>query len=565
MTGYKKLNRRQRQVITRFISHRPILLGVIIFLFIQSAVFASNTWSPVTELNQNRIHHSSTTLNNDQVLVVGGISGTSIVSSTEIYNANTNQWQNSTNMSTGRQDHIAARLNDGRVLIAGGTGNGGDLSSAEIFDPSNASWTNVASMSIPRTAALVTKLSNGNILVSSGFNNGSALATAEIYNPTTNSWTSTGAMVSDATHAREALLLQDGRVFIIGLEGWTNALPPASYDPPETPTRMPQIYNPANNAWSTAAPRNVQQRWGTAVVMTDGRVLSTGGERFFHYGWGYPAFTCAINSEIYDPTTNTWSTTGIMLNYQGASASTVLPDGTILAFGSCSEIGFWRSHQYDPVSEYWSLTGGLNYNHYYGATSTLSDGRVLVSGGNPTPNSAEIFLPSGNPPPLPPKLHITDLDGGASTAAVIEGFWRPFVTASVQDENGAPGEAATVLGYWSYDPSTIVGCTTNNTSAKCTETADYIGLDVQNVSFTVTDILKAGHQYDATENNDPDGDSNGTSISIDIPDEPPAPPPPPTPNMYVSDLDARAETDGKRHWIAKVAIRVKDHNPKKIT
>jgi hypothetical protein len=71
---------------------------------------------------------------------------------------------------------------------------------------------------------------------------------------------------------------------------------------------------------------------------------------------------------------------------------------------------------------------------------------------------------------------------------------------------------ATVSGIWGS--STSVSCTTD-ASGSCSTTVSV--RRAPSASFSVTNIVYTGSTYNAGDNHDPDGDSNGTMITVNAP------------------------------------------------
>ncbi|WP_437317613.1 thrombospondin type 3 repeat-containing protein [Sorangium sp. So ce385] len=284
-------------------------------------------------------------------------------------------------MSVARARHTATRLLDGRVLVAGGqTDNHDDgtrlHASADLFDPATDLWTPAASMGSPRTGHSATLLAGGPVLVLGGeaFVPGFSgqpsgiLATAEIYRPALNAWTAAAPMSTPSVeHA--ATLLADGRVLVTG--GRTPTFSSAA---------SCVIYDPATDAWSPAASMLYQRRGHTAVTLLDGRVLVAGSAR---------------RGEIYDPASDTWSPTGNMLASRSyAVTGALLPSGKVLVTGGTGSIASAQAEIYDPATGSWSaapgLTGPIDDASSFSAgltgqrAASLPDGRVLISGGEET-------------------------------------------------------------------------------------------------------------------------------------------------------------------------------------
>ncbi|CAF4562847.1 unnamed protein product, partial [Rotaria magnacalcarata] len=80
----------------------------------------------------------------------------------------------------------------------------------------------------------------------------------------------------------------------------------------------------------------------------DGKVLVTGGYGDSHW----------LNSaELYDPSTETWTTTGSMNNTRSEHTSSVLANGNVLVTGGHVSIDSLASAEvYDPSTETWTAT-----------------------------------------------------------------------------------------------------------------------------------------------------------------------------------------------------------------
>jgi Kelch motif. len=111
----------------------------------------------------------------------------------------------------------------------------------------------------------------------------------------------------------------------------------------------------------------------TASLLPDGKVLVTGGN-----GFGPP-------SELFDPATGSWTSTGTPIVSRRGHTATVLPGGQVLVTGglddSHNEI-VCDSELYDPATGVWSRTGALNCGRQVHTATLLANGDVLVAGGD---------------------------------------------------------------------------------------------------------------------------------------------------------------------------------------
>jgi hypothetical protein len=198
---------------------------------------ASNSFAPTTfPMDHQRAAHTATVFIKGpmagKVLITGGLGGSSFFfkdSSAEVFDPTTQEFTLLSGfMNEPRALHTATLLDDGDVLIAGGFSgtvaiSGGMLSgasgftsnSAETFDPGTGEFTCIGgfnseslrcnpSMSVTRAGHSATLLATGplphRVLIAGGIGasdpvaHGKALASAELFNPASASFTATGSM-----------------------------------------------------------------------------------------------------------------------------------------------------------------------------------------------------------------------------------------------------------------------------------------------------------------------------------------------------------------------------------
>ncbi|MCL5048520.1 MAG: hypothetical protein M1374_07050, partial [Firmicutes bacterium] len=156
-------------------SYVGIVLGVP---FLAPAVAATtpqslNTFIAASSLSTGLIGATATLLDNGDVLVAGGNTGSvaspSATDTAELYSPTTGTFVSTAPMPTALYDATATLLDNGDVLVAGGLSSSGSaLASAELYNPTSASWTSVSPMAIPRFDAAATVLGNGEVLIAGG-------------------------------------------------------------------------------------------------------------------------------------------------------------------------------------------------------------------------------------------------------------------------------------------------------------------------------------------------------------------------------------------------------------
>src|SRR5690242_9103536 len=89
----------------------------IVLLVCGTHHLAGQSFSPTGSMNEARVQHTATLLDNGTVLVTGGSSNTA-----EIYDPATVSWRYTLHaMAYSRVAHTAVKLSSGKVLLAGGT------------------------------------------------------------------------------------------------------------------------------------------------------------------------------------------------------------------------------------------------------------------------------------------------------------------------------------------------------------------------------------------------------------------------------------------------------------
>lgn len=109
--------------------------------------------------------------------------------------------------------------------------------------------------------------------------------------------------------------------------------------------------------------------------------------------------------------------------------------------------------------------------------------------------------------------HVGDLDGSAES---LGNKWKATITILVHDADHSPVADATVSGSWGAGASGTASCTTNG-SGVCTVTSAAVKNNRSTITFAVDDVGHASLTYDAADNHDPDGDSDGTTITVNKP------------------------------------------------
>jgi hypothetical protein len=256
-------------------------------------------------------------------------------------------------MIAARARHTATLVPDGRVLIAGGENSSGALASAELYDPRTSTFTATGNMTAARTGHAATLLPDGRVLIVGG----SGLISAELYDSSTGTFSPTGSMIAgQPSFSFSATLMANGKVLITG-------------------GSAPELYDPSTGQFVLAGPYarvySTYDFGSTATLLPNGKVLFAADPLYSNFG-----------AELYDPVTNAFGVTGVMVSNIVDRTATLLVNGKVLlAGGDTEESRFKQAELYDPASGAFSATADMTEPRNNHAAVVLGDGKVLITGG----------------------------------------------------------------------------------------------------------------------------------------------------------------------------------------
>ena len=96
-------------------------------------------------------------------------------------------------------------------------------------------------------------------------------------------------------------------------------------------------------------------------------------------------------------------------------------------------------------------------------------------------------------------------------------MWNATVTITVYDADQVPVADAIVSGDWSVWHLRPATCTTDGNGQCSLTTGQIAGKNKTSATFTVDGVTHATLTYQAADNADPDGDSDGTTITVSKP------------------------------------------------
>jgi Kelch motif len=327
-------------------------------------------------------------------------------------------------MIAARFDHAAVLVLSGRVLIVGGIERNGVMQpGAELFDPVTGQFTMTGKpMAQHGWGVTATRLQDGKVLVaggSTGCDSPCYTASAELYDPATGTFAPTGKMTAPRAEAR-AVLLKTGEVLLVGGTAITE----------RNPVLTAELYHPSTGTFASIGTTHLSDAT-QIVLLNDGRALVIGSS----------------GTDLYDPHTKHFTTTGAMTVPRSKFGGALLPDGRVLIAGGQAGGPFGTrvtsTQIYDPRTGRFFPGPELNEDRFKlsKAVVSLKDGRVLIAGGAEQPEvydpNSGVFVPVGG----------AKLDGFCFSTATLLNDGRVLLAGGYAKPGGAGVNHA-----WLYQP-----------------------------------------------------------------------------------------------------------------
>jgi N-acetylneuraminic acid mutarotase len=215
-------------------------------------------------------------------------------------------------------------------------------------------------------------------------------------------------------------------------------------------TNITDVYNPTTNSFTRVGDMaRGRHRFATALL-NDGKVLAIGG--MYQNGATY---TSLATVEIFDPITETWSYTGSLNVAREGAVAVVLPNGKVLVTGGMMRAPgttyLSSAEIYDPATGLFTYVNSMPQARGSATGALMADGRVFIAGGyngtNGHMKSAVIYNPSLNTwTTVTSQMNSVHSEGGAVTLLMNDG--RMIVAGGWNPSNGV----------WTidvYNPTTI--------------------------------------------------------------------------------------------------------------
>ncbi|KAH8592804.1 kelch domain-containing protein [Bisporella sp. PMI_857] len=285
----------------------------------------------VSNTNHDMFCPGISSLVDGRIVITGG----SDAEKTSIYDPVTNSFTRGPNMKIARGYQTSATLSDGQVFTIGGSYSGGyGGKNGEIYNPSTNAWTLLPSASVD---AMLTDDHEGiwredNHGWLFGWTNRSVFQAGPSRKQHWYGTTGSGSVLEAGTRDDDDAMCGVNVMYDVGKILSTGGAPDYDNSAGITRTHITTITTPFQPAvvervQDMAAPR----AYGNGVVLPDGSVLVTGGQKTAHV---FTDTDGILAAEIFNPTTKTWTQlalAAVARNYHAISI--LLPDGTVFSGG----------------------------------------------------------------------------------------------------------------------------------------------------------------------------------------------------------------------------------------
>ncbi|HJZ96679.1 MAG TPA: kelch repeat-containing protein, partial [Candidatus Solibacter sp.] len=189
------------------------------------AFLTNNTFATLGKLETPRTDYALAITPSHKLLIFGGSSSGSTISSIEMFDPDTNKVTTVGRLVAARKNFAAAALYNGTVLVSGGIdANGQVVNTTEIFDPEKGESAPGPTMAQARANHQAHLLpNNGSVLLIGGNDRDGVLASTEVYTPWTGNLAPTGKM-RNARSSMASSLLTRGGVLVAGGKGMNGPL-----------------------------------------------------------------------------------------------------------------------------------------------------------------------------------------------------------------------------------------------------------------------------------------------------------------------------------------------------
>jgi hypothetical protein len=315
-----------------------------------------------------------------------------------------NSWTTQKSMPTARGGLGVAVVND-QIYAIGGSNNDTQLGVTEEYNPVTDTWTTKTPMPTPRSGFAIAVYQNkiycigGTTGDNDNFVSGFTGVT-EVYDPATDKWETKAPMPTPRADLC-AGVINDSIYCIGGKKYW-------GFDPYYSELNITEVYNPANNTWTTKSDMPVPV-FGCSSAVLNGKIYVIGGSRHFQLG---PELSPVSSNQVYDPENDTWSTSNHLPLAEGygavAATNGVTAPKRIYFVGGSNETNYSQvPYAYDSALDVWSAGALIPTPRVYLGLAVVDDVLYAIGGfdGENWLNVTEQYVPLGYGT-VPPDLQV---------------------------------------------------------------------------------------------------------------------------------------------------------------
>jgi hypothetical protein len=248
-------------------------------------------------------------------------------------------WSTKASTPTPFSGHIAETL--GGMIYAGQGASPSGGSNNGLFyryDPIADTW--ALRTKVRDTYNRASAVIGGKIYAFGGVDHGGPLVNVEVYDPSADSWSPLTSMPTPRLVPAAAVV--DGKAYVMGGSHLFVVNPG---------TTANEVNDPISNTWGIATPMP-RPRQAPSLAAVGGKIYVFGGSQFG--GTASPTFLDIV--DVYDPSTNLWSTLPTLMPRPRSNAAIAVIDSKILLMGgwNLAEGILASVEEFDPLTGLWA-------------------------------------------------------------------------------------------------------------------------------------------------------------------------------------------------------------------
>jgi N-acetylneuraminic acid mutarotase len=287
-------------------------------------------------------------------------------------------WSSLTPMPTARSG-LGVAVVDGKIYAIGGY-DGSYLAVNEMYDPENDMWITKASMPTARKDIAVAVYQNkiyvfGGTTASSNSEISGYTGVTEVYDPATDTWESKTSMPT----LRSSLCANvvNGRIYLIGGATYING---GAFFSAES--NINEVYNPTTDTWTTKTPMP-KGAWNYVSAVIENKIYLIGGLQRVFFWLG--ATTSLKLNQVYDPENDTWSSgksvpIDVSNGACGATTGVLLPKGIFVSGGNQLSTGSKLNQMYNPENDTWFIGAQMPTPRFGFGVAVVNDELYVIGG-----------------------------------------------------------------------------------------------------------------------------------------------------------------------------------------